>query len=421
MTTSFDLAAAALRRLDEDLTRGVILPPVDSVIRRADAMNRTTTAATAAVLTVGALGAVTVVAQSVVSGAVPMPVPVALAPAPPPALADPSAPQPVVADVLNPGERLVRLNPGVAAPAGSRLAAHGTTVVGRNVAVNATDGEEVKPSKRNDNEDSKNNNNNNEDNNPHHNNGGHHNNPPKDNPPKDNLPQDNPPKDNPPKDNPPKDNPPKDNPPQDNLPQDNPPQDNPPQDNPPQDNPPKDNPPKDNPPKIHLPKVHPPKGAIDGTTLNSDSQGKTTDAVGPKVTVDEKPNLIANPTTPKIFRRTPPVNATAPKLRQAKIKPQTSAQTPSPQQQIRQQIQQRVQQQQQKLPQAKNQPFKAPTQRRRTQPSSESSGDQPRVTPKVRRGGTWSGLAGNTGTPGTSTTTGTPVTGEGRPWFRGRG
>src|ERR1700761_4666371 len=96
-------SSGGLRTLDEDLTRSVLLPPVEMIIHRADAMNRTTTAATAAVLTVGALGAVTVVAQSVMSGAVPMPAPVALAPATQ-AAAVPVGP-PAMAEVLNPGEK----------------------------------------------------------------------------------------------------------------------------------------------------------------------------------------------------------------------------------------------------------------------------------------------------------------------------
>ncbi|MDQ2706598.1 MAG: hypothetical protein M3Z25_02710 [Actinomycetota bacterium] len=163
MNTSFDLAAAALRRLDENLTRGVVLPPVDAVIRRADAMNRTTTAATAAVLTVGALGAVTVVAQSVVSGAVPLPIPVALAPATQPALSDTAAP-PAVADVLNPGERLVRLNLGVVAPVGSRSAASGATVLSRGVTVRDDQAKsvDVSSSKNKDNKDNKDNDKNND-------------------------------------------------------------------------------------------------------------------------------------------------------------------------------------------------------------------------------------------------------------------
>ncbi|HEY0578083.1 MAG TPA: hypothetical protein VGD73_28610, partial [Pseudonocardia sp.] len=140
MNENVNLGAAALRRLDEDLTRAVMLPPVDAVIRQANAMNRTTTAATAAVLTVGALGAVTVIAQSVVSGAVPLPAPVALSAAPPPALsAAPSGPVPAVAQVLNPGEQLVQLKPGVAAPAGARSLSSGVTVLPRGNWVNTND------------------------------------------------------------------------------------------------------------------------------------------------------------------------------------------------------------------------------------------------------------------------------------------
>jgi hypothetical protein len=119
----------ALQRLDEDLTRAVVLPPVDTVIRQADAANRSTTAATVAVVTVGALRAMTLVAQSVASGAVPLPIPVALAPATTPTQTEPKSATPAVADVLGPGEQLVRLKPGIVAPAGSRTAADGAVVL----------------------------------------------------------------------------------------------------------------------------------------------------------------------------------------------------------------------------------------------------------------------------------------------------
>jgi hypothetical protein len=120
--------AVPLRALDEQLTRAVDVPPVDAVIRRAATATRAGTAATAGVLTVGILGVVTIVAQMIATGSAPLPAPAALAPEPPFALADPSRP-PVVATVLNPGERLIRLNPGAATPAGARAASNGTTAV----------------------------------------------------------------------------------------------------------------------------------------------------------------------------------------------------------------------------------------------------------------------------------------------------
>lgn len=138
--------AGPLRQLDEELTRAVDAPPVDAVIRRAVAMNRTTTAAAATVLTVGMLGAVTIAAQSVSSGTIPLPAPIALAPMTPFAPTDPATPPPVVADVLNPGEMLVRMNPGVPAPPGARRAAYDTTVLPRGT--RAADAEPVDPSAR---------------------------------------------------------------------------------------------------------------------------------------------------------------------------------------------------------------------------------------------------------------------------------
>ncbi|MBV9312221.1 MAG: hypothetical protein JO100_00500 [Pseudonocardia sp.] len=144
MSEPFDLPAAALRLLDEDLTQSVMLPPVDVVIRRAEGMNRTTVAATAAVLTVGALGGVTLVAQSVMSGAVPLPAPVALGPAPS-VTAAPAAPRstptPTVAEVLKPGEQLVRLRPGASIPTGSRGIGDGETILPPGVQVPPADRE----------------------------------------------------------------------------------------------------------------------------------------------------------------------------------------------------------------------------------------------------------------------------------------
>ncbi len=52
------------RRMDDELAASVALPAVDSVIRRAGTANRATTAAAAAVFTVGSLGGITAVAQA---------------------------------------------------------------------------------------------------------------------------------------------------------------------------------------------------------------------------------------------------------------------------------------------------------------------------------------------------------------------
>src|SRR4051794_12761216 len=52
------------RRMDDELAASVALPAVDSVIRRAGTTSRATTAAAAAVFTVGSLGGITAVAQA---------------------------------------------------------------------------------------------------------------------------------------------------------------------------------------------------------------------------------------------------------------------------------------------------------------------------------------------------------------------
>ncbi|MDT7626328.1 MAG: hypothetical protein QOF99_7229, partial [Pseudonocardiales bacterium] len=90
--------------LDDVLSRELLLPRVDGLVRRANPMDWTSTAATAAVLTVGALGAITVVAQAIATGAPPIPFPVALGTVPG---ADPApgARLPAI-EVLSPGQRL---------------------------------------------------------------------------------------------------------------------------------------------------------------------------------------------------------------------------------------------------------------------------------------------------------------------------
>jgi len=78
------------RRMDDELAASVALPAVDSVIRRAGTTSRATTAAAAAVFTVGSLGGVTAVAQASTprdpapAEVVASPQPPALVPAPAP-------------------------------------------------------------------------------------------------------------------------------------------------------------------------------------------------------------------------------------------------------------------------------------------------------------------------------------------------
>lgn len=130
-------ATARLRSLDEQLTSQVVLPPVDSIVRRAANTERSRTAATAAVLTVGALGGVTVLAQAMATDAIPLPVPVALAPvaSPPAGTAELPGPTgqrpPMIAQVLEPGQRLAYLKPAAAAPAGTHAIGDGLVVLDR--------------------------------------------------------------------------------------------------------------------------------------------------------------------------------------------------------------------------------------------------------------------------------------------------
>jgi hypothetical protein len=63
VTDGYERITDELRRLDDELAAAVTLPSVDTVIRCASTLNRASTAAAAAVLTVGALGATTVIAQ----------------------------------------------------------------------------------------------------------------------------------------------------------------------------------------------------------------------------------------------------------------------------------------------------------------------------------------------------------------------
>lgn len=64
MTNTLTRVTDEFRRMDDELAAAVILPAVDAVIRRAGTANRASTAAAAAVLTVGALGGITAVAQA---------------------------------------------------------------------------------------------------------------------------------------------------------------------------------------------------------------------------------------------------------------------------------------------------------------------------------------------------------------------
>ncbi|MGH8966403.1 MAG: hypothetical protein ACRDXB_13900, partial [Actinomycetes bacterium] len=63
MTDGYERVTDEFRRLDDELAAAVTLPAVDTVIRRASSLSRANTAAAAAVLTVGALGATTAIAQ----------------------------------------------------------------------------------------------------------------------------------------------------------------------------------------------------------------------------------------------------------------------------------------------------------------------------------------------------------------------
>jgi hypothetical protein len=90
--------------LDNVLSRELLLPRVEGLVKRANPMDWTSTAATAAVLTVGALGAITVVAQAIATGAPPIPFPVALGTVPGADQA-PGARLPAI-EVLAPGQHL---------------------------------------------------------------------------------------------------------------------------------------------------------------------------------------------------------------------------------------------------------------------------------------------------------------------------
>ena len=64
MTGAHNRLSDAFHRLDDELSSGVPLPSVDAVIGRAGTLNRASTAAAVAVLSVGALGGVTAVAHA---------------------------------------------------------------------------------------------------------------------------------------------------------------------------------------------------------------------------------------------------------------------------------------------------------------------------------------------------------------------
>jgi hypothetical protein len=133
-----DSAVSALRHLNEDLVQTVRLPPVDRVVARAAGMNRANTAATAAVLTVGALGAVTVIAQSALSGGVPLPAAEAFAPAlTSPAMSRPGSP--LAARILEPNQRLIRLKPGTPTPSGASPTVQGLLAVPDDDHINPAD------------------------------------------------------------------------------------------------------------------------------------------------------------------------------------------------------------------------------------------------------------------------------------------
>jgi len=64
VTGAHNRLSDAFHRLDDELSSGVPLPSVDAVIGRAGTLNRASTAAAVAVLSVGALGGVTAVAHA---------------------------------------------------------------------------------------------------------------------------------------------------------------------------------------------------------------------------------------------------------------------------------------------------------------------------------------------------------------------
>ena len=64
MTGAYNRLSNAFHRLDDELAAGVPLPSVDAVIGRAGTLNRASTAAAIAVVSVGALGGVTAVAHA---------------------------------------------------------------------------------------------------------------------------------------------------------------------------------------------------------------------------------------------------------------------------------------------------------------------------------------------------------------------
>ena len=92
MTGAHDRLSDAFHQLDDELSSGVPLPSVDAVIGRAGTLNRASTAAAVAVISVGALGGVTAVAHAGVR-----PVAVAetvAAPPPPPPTTTTTTPTP---------------------------------------------------------------------------------------------------------------------------------------------------------------------------------------------------------------------------------------------------------------------------------------------------------------------------------------
>jgi hypothetical protein len=106
VTGAHNRLSDAFHRLDDELSSGVPLPSVDAVIGRAGTLNRASTAAAVAVLSVGALGGVTAVAHAgvrpvAVAEAVVAPPATSITPTtttPPPAV----APAPVATTVAKP-------------------------------------------------------------------------------------------------------------------------------------------------------------------------------------------------------------------------------------------------------------------------------------------------------------------------------
>jgi outer membrane biosynthesis protein TonB len=114
------------RRMDDELAASVALPAVDSVIRRAGTTSRATTAAAAAVFTVGSLGGITAIGQASTPRE---PAPAGVVAGPPPAAALVPAP------ASTPGPSIGEQQRAAQTPSTSAAAARPTVVVKPKVTV----------------------------------------------------------------------------------------------------------------------------------------------------------------------------------------------------------------------------------------------------------------------------------------------